>query len=67
MSSSFFWVYKCSELSKDLELIKIETIKNKCYRMPFWSSKNNDDPDANTYIVAELLHFDESEPGGQNA
>lgn len=61
IQSSTVRVYKCKELSKDLQLISINYVIAKCYSMPSWSGsfsstqkseKNND-----KYIISTLLHY----------
>lgn len=61
--SSIVGVYKCSKLSGIRNLILIEYIKSKCYRMPTWKiiddEGNYEDictENVDEYVIIEMLH-----------
>lgn len=37
ISSSSVGIYKCSELAHDYDIIPLENIKAKCFKMPYWT------------------------------
>ncbi|KAL7293236.1 hypothetical protein TKK_0013376 [Trichogramma kaykai] len=54
--SSCVGMFKVNSLSKDFDLVPIESIKAKCFRMPFWSDKSSSLlPENGQFVVATLL------------
>lgn len=57
LSSADVGVYHCSHLSDTIQSIPLNSIKNKCYRMPYWSAVEGEEelPLENEYTCCTLL------------
>lgn len=57
IKSSTVGVYKCSKLSEIRNLVSIECIKSKCYRMPTFRNYENICTEVvGEYVIVEMLH-----------
>jgi len=49
-------VFRCSSLSDTVNIIDLNEIQSKCFRMPYWHTEGHTDPIGHVWIVAVILH-----------
>jgi len=56
--STAFQMYKCNTLSIDKFFINLEEVHAKCYKMPFFTTDNDniENIEITTYIIATIIH-----------
>lgn len=56
LPSSSVGVFRCSLLSDEVNVIDLNEVESKCFRMPYWHTEGHIDPIVDVWIVAVILH-----------
>lgn len=50
-SSSSVGVFLCSVHTKDLNVVQMDEIRGKCFRMPYWDCNKNSNPIPDFFVI----------------